>query len=732
MTHWSFGASLFVVLLGFVLWAAAGWLCWTNWQRNHRRRSVGLLEGLRFLLVTLLAFTLLRPEFVKLMQRTEKPEVVVLVDASSSMQTRDVTVSNAVVARAEWVRRQREREFWKPLATAARISVEDFGTPPDATNTLAIRADAGTDLSHALGSVLDRARHLKAVVLLTDGDWNQGPPPVGTATRYREQSIPVFSVSVGRETPLPDLSLDPVNAPAYGLFGEQIAIPFRIQSHLPREVKTTVTLTRGNREETRKPVVIPAMGALQETILWSPTAAGDAELAISFPMERDEGLPDNNRQVFRMNVRVDTLKVLVVDSLPRWEYRYLRNALARDPGVEMSSILFHPGIGMGRGRGYLEGFPATKELIGRFDVIFLGDVGIGEGELTPANAELIQGLVEQQGSGLVILPGRRGRHLTYTGSALKDLLPVVFDAARPEGVSLQNESALLLTTAGKRHWLTRFDADESRNAEIWKQLPGFFWSAAIEKSRPGSDVLAVHSGQRNAFGRLPLLVTRPAGNGNVLFMGTDSAWRWRRGVEDKYHYRFWSQVVRWMAHRRHLSENTGLRLSYSPEAPSVGETIHLQATALDAAGFPIDDGVVAGVVTAPSGRTERLEFTSAGAGWGVFTARFTPTEGGTLKVLLTSDRSGKRLETDLVVTQPQREKLGQPVNAEALRELANVTQGATVSVDDFDRLLEKVSLLPEPKPIERRTRLWADPWWGGLLLLGLAIYWTGRKLAGMV
>ena len=27
-------------------------------------------------------------------------------------------------------------------------------------------------------------------------------------------------------------------------------------------------------------------------------------------------------------------------------------------------------------------------------------------------------------------------------------------------------------------------------------------------------------------------------------MGSDSAWRWRRGVEDKFHYRFWSQVVR--------------------------------------------------------------------------------------------------------------------------------------------------------------------------------------------
>ena len=44
-----------------------------------------------------------------------------------------------------------------------------------------------------------------------------------------------------------------------------------------------------------------------------------------------------------------------------------------------------------------------------------------------------------------------------------------------------------------------------------------------------------------------MIVTRSAGNGKVLYMGTDSAWRWRKGVEDTYHYRFWGQVVRWMS-----------------------------------------------------------------------------------------------------------------------------------------------------------------------------------------
>src|SRR5205814_350245 len=115
---------------------------------------------------------------------------------------------------------------------------------------------------------------------------------------------------------------------------------------------------------------------------------------------------------------------------------------------------------------YITSFPNTKEAISSYDVIFLGDVGVGQGELTEQNAELIKGLVEQQSSGLVFVPGRRGREQTLVNSALKDLMPVVLDASKPQGIGLQNESSLLLTSEGKRHWLTRFDSDENRNDEL--------------------------------------------------------------------------------------------------------------------------------------------------------------------------------------------------------------------------------------------------------------------------
>ena len=740
------------------MWLGAAWLCWANWQRSGRRRTVGLLEALRFLLITLIAATLLRPEFVQQIKRTENPEIAVLMDTSGSMATRDIAAADVgrrtstaqtnkqnLLTRADWLQQKRNSQFWKSLEKSGKVVLTEFSAsanhdlgrdvPPARPGAPAARpyqADEGTDLNRVLETATQQQKNLKAILLLTDGDWNQGKSPLVAATRLREQNIPVFAVTVGRETPIPDLVLENISAPSYGLFGEQIAIPFKIRSHLPHEVRTEISLGEANWDEVKKEIIIPPMGEVQEAILWSPHAIGDATLKLKLPVQPDEGIAENNEQSFHINIREDKLKVLVVDSLPRWEYRYLRNALARDPGVEMHCILFHPEIGMGGGKDYLPAFPSTKEQIASYDVILLGDIGIGGGELTEKEAELIKGLVEQQSSGLIFLPGRRGRQSTFLKSALADLYPVVLDEKKPQGVGLQNESQLLLSSLGKHHLLTRFDSDENRNDELWKLLPGFYWSAGVEKSRPGSEVLAVHSALRNSFGRMPLLATRAAGTGKVLFMGSDSAWRWRRGVEDKFHYRFWSQVVRWMAHQRHLSEKDGIRLSYTPETPHVGDTVFLQGTVLDTSGYPAENETVTGKITSPQNRTERLEFSALEGGWGVFKSSFIPQSGGKYKIQIAAEKNRRNLETEIVVNQPLREKIGQPVNSQVLREIASLTGGESVSYEKLEEILEKISLLPEPKPIEKRIRLWSSPWWGGLILFLLVIYWTGRKLAGMI
>ena len=108
----------------------------------------------------------------------------------------------------------------------------------------------------------------------------------------RDREIPIFTLGVGSEQSLPDLALETVTPPSYGLFGEQITIPFRVKSHLTNEVKTTLVLNDGSKDPVKREIVIPANGQVQDTILWYPRAVGDVNLSLTLPVAAGETIAE--------------------------------------------------------------------------------------------------------------------------------------------------------------------------------------------------------------------------------------------------------------------------------------------------------------------------------------------------------------------------------------------------------------------------------------------------------
>jgi hypothetical protein len=729
---WQFNTAPWVVGVAVAFVLVSIWFFFRSLRREGRGGGMIFLHTLRLCIAIAIAFMLLRPERVQFTRHTEQPRIMVLWDGSGSMQTKDVLSGDKQTAsRADWVKQQVDAKFWAPLEKQYQVTVEPFAQPP-ADPKADVETEVGTDLDAPLERVLKQHGDLRAVLLLTDGDWNLGKSPITAATALAQREVPVFAVGVGSETYLPDVELQSVLAPTYGLVNERISVMFTVQNHLQREVKTTVTVSGPGDAKGTKNIVLPPMGQVQDMLVFTPQAEGENDYAVRLPVEPEEVFPENNERTFHLSVRKETLKVLVVDSQPRWEFRYLRNALMRDSGVAVNVVLYHPEIGMGEGAGYLPEFPAKREELQAFDVVFLGDVGIGGGMLTPENAKMLRGLVEQQASGLVFLPGELGREKSLADSALADLLPVEMDYAKGSGFASGAEARMELTFRGRDHWLTMLATDPAANQAVWRGLPGFYWYAPVVKARPGAEVLAVHEAARNQYGRIPLLVTRNAGNGKVLFMGTDSAWRWRKGVEDTYHYRFWGQVVRWMAHQRHLSQDEGMRFFYAPETPKRGDKVRLNATVLDKLGMPISEGKVQVTLTAPSGTSETMELVAENAEWGVHTGVFVPREGGKYGVEVKCDSAGRRLKTQLEVSVPALEKVGLPAKLDVLREISALTAGKYGGPGELREMVSGLSLLPERKPEEQRFRLWSDPWWCAAVLGLFTVYWVGRKVGGLI
>jgi hypothetical protein len=244
--------------------------------------------------------------------------------------------------------------------------------------------------------------------------------------------------------------------------------------------------------------------------------------------------------------------------------------------------------------------------------------------------------------------------------------------------------------------------------------------------------LCVHKDVSNEYGRLPLLVTRGFGAGKVLFMGTDGAWRWRKGVEDKYHYRFWGQVVRWMAYQRNMAKGESMRLYYVPDQPRLHQTLVLHANVMDQAGAPLHGGDVSARITAPSGNAEVVRLASDSDEWGVYAGSFQTAEPGRHQVVLACKQTGATLETAFHVQGVATEQAGRPARPEVLEELARVTRGKVIGVDHPGAVVRSLAELPEPPPSVRRVPLWSHPALLGGLTTLMGVFWVGRKIVGLI
>ena len=654
---WSIAVSLIAIAI------TAG-LCFVAWKRSGFQRSIGLLEALRLTLVILGVILFNQPEWVEEYRPDEKPTVAILWDDSASMETRDVTnhetASTSVTTRREAIKKLTESPFWASLHEKMNVVIQSFGAA-DPTSTSAI--SHGTNLHEPLASALQRFKNLQAIVLSSDGDWNEGDPPVHAASALRLKGIPVFSIPVGSSSRLPDVELLSLDSPTFGITGKSVRIPFTVESTLPREHVATVKLKVSDGEEITKDVRIAAMGRTSDFVIWKP-----------------KGLNKTG----------------------------------------------------GGNKDYIKQFPKGLDELSKFDVVFLGDVGLEDGQLTAEDCRLLKGLVEHQASGLVFMPGWQGREMTLNETELGDLCPVIFDITQPGGWGSRTPGHFELTELGRRSLLTKLADTQDDNMEVWEGLPGFQWYAPALRAKAGCEVLAVHKDVSNEFGRLPLLATRTYGAGKVLFMGTDGAWRWRKGVEDKYHYRFWGQVVRWMAYQRNMAKGETMRMYYSPEQPQVRQTIALSANVMEKSGEPLPKGDVTARIVAPSGKVETIRFQSSGDEWGAFSSRFIAEEPGKHDVVLACKQTGATLETSFFVQGLAVERIGRAARPEVLEEISRVTRGQVISLDRVEQVLKSLAALPEPAPSIRRFQLWCHPVVASVFIGLLGIFWIGRKIVGLI
>jgi hypothetical protein len=264
---------------------------------------------------------------------------------------------------------------------------------------------------------------------------------------------------------------------------------------------------------------------------------------------------DNNKIERTINVRREKLRVLLIDTEPRYEYRYLKTYLEREETIDLNVVLLSSDPQYGeQDRSALNAFPAAKEELFAYDVVLVGDAD--PSFLSASQMQNLSDFVTEKGGGILFIAGENFNPLRYRGSPLELLLPIELAEAR-NPTSIGNAIASFrpeLTAEGRSSPIFRFGDDEATSAQVWQNLPELFWFLEAPRKKPAALVLAQHPTLSGADGKLPIFVYQFVGAGKSMFNAVDDTWRWRFRVGDKYFGRFWIQTIRFLARSKLLGQ----------------------------------------------------------------------------------------------------------------------------------------------------------------------------------
>lgn len=636
-------------------------------------------------------------------------------------------------------------------------------TATDLPEIVATVPTAAVDTETRMENVLRAAAQgeadspLLAVILLTDGR-DSAPDRALTAARsLGQRDIPIFPVVVGSTLRPKDLSILSVDAPLAVYRGDQTRIKIALSTAGYEDERLPVTLERMDvtePDETREQTITGGEGVAVVEFDLSTDRVEQRRYRISVPVREGETRVDNNSREFNLQIVDDRTHVMLVDSQPRWEFRYLETALTRDPRVELQVVLFdQPSLGILPEPFFPRSWdavipqqvapdepkgiaPAASPFTGR-DLVVLGDVT--PQQIPESRWEELERFVAEEGKVLVLQAGRQAMPLGHTSARLRALLPInepreVVARTIQEALPGSRGWTWRLTPEGDRQTALQLTAEPSGNGDLWNLLPGANW-AVTGQPKTGATVWA-YGKQGGDDVPVPLIVHQHYGLGQVIWLATDSTWRWRFRSADTFHHRFWGQLARYAATTRLSAGNQFVQFGPLQSRYQVGEAVQFQARWSAAllqksvndrsavAEVYRDEVKVAEIPLRPE---DQRPLVSAG------TVATLPAGDYVVRLSAPQLELGpKPLESPLTIAGSVTPELAElSASTRLLEEMASASKGKLFYPDELEQIPQHLKPYEAITSLPQQQSLW-DKWPILLLLMGLlTAEWVIRRSSGL-
>ena len=731
------------------------------------RRWKTLLIAVRLMLIGLVMLML--AELMISVQRTGLPSVVVVVDNSASMSIADRYEDRQLRSTLEERLRNVGLEETTRLNLAKLLLTENDAALLTSINDryklkVYFMSDAARSQSGEMPALVTKIQALEAVgqtsklgagvrtvlsdlrgtppaavVLLTDGITTAGETLTEVAAYARRKGVPLFTVGLGSEQPVRDIRLADLLVDEVVFVNDVIQFRFTITATglAGREVEVTLREKESRKTLASTKVHVEQDGRAQQVRLsYRPTEVGDFQYVVEAEEFDGETQTDNNRQQRSISVRKEQVHVLLAQSYPNFEFRYLKALLERDSTIALHTVLLDADLEYAElDQSALQVFPVRRDDLFRYDVIVFGDVN--PALLSASVMSNINAFVQEKGGGIIFIAGPHFTPLAYRDTPLAPLFPIDLNTAvsPPLADVIVQGFTIRPTDLGLASGQMQLGDTPSENTQIWRQLPSVYWLLEAPIIKPGARVLAEHPSLTGEnVPRLPVFCMQYVGAGKVLFHATDATWRWRYRVGDIYLARYWVQSLRFLARSKLLGKDRRAELTVDRREYRRGEPVRLRVRFTDERRAPADDDGVTVVVQHPNEKNRHVRLQRNATSRGIFEGVLTGTTEGTYHVwMATPSSEGAAPSADFHVVAPPGELETLRMDVAELAETARRTRGQFYQIATVDQLIED---LPPGRqiPIESLPPvvLW-NQWWVLLLFLCLIITeWILRKRKGML
>jgi uncharacterized membrane protein len=707
-----------------------------NWKYLFSRRQLPLLLSRSFIFLLILTILFCPSLHVATLLPRENVAAI-LLDDSKSMAIQDAVGRTRIEALKAFLDPSQgsflsdlEKKFRTRLFRFSRGS-QKIDSPQELT-----AQGTGTGLESSLDDVLKEldAAPLASIVVFTDGADNLSKNLLAVLNKLQTKKIAVNVCAIGSPQIEKDIEVVQASAPqtvlpesittaavslrSNGYAGKNVVLEVREHGKLVQS--KAVTLTRNNDVQTVE-LNIASKGK------------GVKSYTVSVAAQPEESIRLNNSQNLLLNIEDSRPKILYLDGTPRWEFKFIREAIDSDKNLQLMTLLRTSGNkfyrqGVESEDNLAAGFPTTKEDLFEYKALILGSIEASF--FSNEQLSMIGDFVSERGGGFMMLGGKKSfDEGKYSNTPVADLLPVVLGQSQAGRSLILEPVKVRLTPYGHSHLVTRLVIDENENERRWNSLPQLEEYNLITNVKPGATALATAADSRRS---VVLLATHRYGRGRALALMTSNSWAWQMEMphQDDSHEVFWRQAFRWLVGSAPDQVSLDLDSNVVPEGEAVGLNVEVN----DPTFTRLNDAAVVASITWPSGKATELPLRWTAQKDGIYKGQFNPTEKGTYRARVTATQQGREIgksERFFVVTDSNLEFFNAGQNKDLLQRIATETGGRYYTLSNAKQMPEEMTYVERPNSVPQILPLWDMPILFMLLCTLLIFEWAWRKREGL-